>query len=105
MISSCDSQFIAKAEQRLREVVDNANILALASHSMQTIQRVCNKVVWLEHGTVKQFGPPEPVVQAYESFYGSTKVERTGEDELALLPEGNATPLNADTQPHPALPA
>ena len=96
MISACDSQFLEKAERRLREVVDKANILAIASHDMKTIQRVCNKVVWLEHGTIKQFGPPERVVQAYQSVYGNAVVERTGEDEVALLPSD---------QGHPALPA
>jgi ABC-type polysaccharide/polyol phosphate transport system ATPase subunit len=95
MISACDSQFLKKAEQRLREVVDKANILALASHDMATIQRVCNKVVWLEHGTIKQFGPPERIVQAYQSVYGNAQVQRTGEDEVALLPSD---------QGHPALP-
>ena len=67
MISAGDAQFIEKAERRLREVVDKANILALASHDMEVIQKICNKVVWLEHGTIRQFGPPECVVQAYES--------------------------------------
>jgi ABC-type polysaccharide/polyol phosphate transport system ATPase subunit len=76
MISACDSQFLEKAERRLREVVDKANILALASHDMKTIQRVCNKVVWLEHGTIKQFGPPERIVQAYQSVYGNAGAER-----------------------------
>ena len=71
MISAGDSQFIEKAKRRLREVVDKANILALASHDMKVIQKICNKVVWLEHGTIKQFGPPERVVQAYESVHGN----------------------------------
>src|SRR4029453_14701601 len=34
MISAGDSEFIEKAERRLREIVDKANILALASHDM-----------------------------------------------------------------------
>src|SRR6516225_4344372 len=58
MISAGDSEF-----------VDKANILALASHDMNVIQTVCNKVVWLEHGTIEQFGPAERIVQAYKNFY------------------------------------
>jgi ABC-type polysaccharide/polyol phosphate transport system ATPase subunit len=49
-------------------VVDKANILALASHDMVMIQKTCNKVLWLEHGVVKQFGPPAAVVQAYKDY-------------------------------------
>jgi ABC-type glutathione transport system ATPase component len=32
------------------------------------IQNTCNRVIWLEHGVVKQFGAPEAVVQAYEAY-------------------------------------
>jgi lipopolysaccharide transport system ATP-binding protein len=70
MISAGDAQFIEKATRRLAEVVDKANILALSSHQMNVIKEMCNKVVWLEHGTIKQLGAPESVVQAYESFHG-----------------------------------
>src|SRR5215469_17764462 len=82
MISAGDSEFIQKAERRLLEIVDKANILALASHDMNVIQKICNKVVWLDHGTIKQFGPPERVVQAYESIHGDAGVERTRADRL-----------------------
>src|SRR5215510_16581392 len=89
MISTGDSEFLEKAERRLREIVDKANILALASHDMKVIQKVCNKVVWLEHGTIKQFGPTERIVHAYESIHGDAGVERTGVDEVAPQPEEN----------------
>jgi ABC-type polysaccharide/polyol phosphate transport system ATPase subunit len=71
MVSAGDAQFIIKAKQRLREVVDKANILALASHNMDMIQTICNKTVWLEKGMIKQFGPPELVVEAYRRAYGN----------------------------------
>jgi len=67
MISAGDAQFIEKANRRLREIVDKSNILVLASHDMRVIQRLCNKVVWLERGSIKQWGPADCVVQAYES--------------------------------------
>ena len=37
MISAGDAQFMHKAERRLREIVDKANILALASHDMALV--------------------------------------------------------------------
>lgn len=65
MIAAGDSQFIEKAKRRLHELIDKANILALASHNMGLIQSICNKVVWLEHGVIKQFGLSEDVTAAY----------------------------------------
>jgi ABC-type polysaccharide/polyol phosphate transport system ATPase subunit len=66
MISAGDLQFIEKAKQRLREIIGKANILALASHDLQMIRSMCNKVVWLERGVIKGMGPAEVVVMAYE---------------------------------------
>jgi ABC-type polysaccharide/polyol phosphate transport system ATPase subunit len=65
MIAAGDANFIDKATRRLHELVDRSNILAIASHNMPMVQKICNKVVWLEHGTVKQIGEPEPVIEAY----------------------------------------
>jgi len=76
MIAAGDAQFIEKAKRRLNELVDKANILALASHSMTMIQSVCNKVLWLEHGNIREFGPPEAVVAAYLSAYQHAETQR-----------------------------
>jgi ABC-type polysaccharide/polyol phosphate transport system ATPase subunit len=65
MIAAGDAQFIDKAKRRLHELIGKANILALASHDMQLVQDICNKVMWLEHGVVKQFGPADKVAAAY----------------------------------------
>ncbi len=56
MISAGDAQFIEKAKRRLTEVVDKANILVLASHDMDVIQKICNKVVWLERRNYQAVG-------------------------------------------------
>jgi ABC-type polysaccharide/polyol phosphate transport system ATPase subunit len=65
MIAAGDSQFIEKAKRRLNQIIDRAHILVLASHDIRLIQNICNKVVWLEHGVMKQIGDPEPVMAAY----------------------------------------
>ena len=56
MIAAGDAQFIEKATRRLHELVDKSNILAIASHNMSMVQDICNKVIWLEHGVIRQMG-------------------------------------------------
>jgi ABC-type polysaccharide/polyol phosphate transport system ATPase subunit len=68
MITAGDAQFIQKAERRLHKIVGKANILALASHDMTIIENICNKVLWLDQGIVKQFGPPDAILEAYRSL-------------------------------------
>jgi len=45
-----DAEFRGRAEARLREVVSQAGILVLASHSPGLIERECNMVMELSHG-------------------------------------------------------
>ncbi len=67
MIAAGDLQFIEKAQRRLHELVDKTNILALASHDPAIIKKMCNKVLWMDHGIVKQFGSPNAVLEEYLS--------------------------------------
>lgn len=60
-----DPAFQAKATARLDAFRDQSAILVLASHSSQQITSICNKVAWLDHGRIHQFGPVKEVMDAY----------------------------------------
>jgi lipopolysaccharide transport system ATP-binding protein len=64
-LSVGDEGFKAKAENRLTEMVSETTILAIATHSRELIEKVCNRVIWLEHGRIKMDGPVGDVVPAY----------------------------------------
>jgi lipopolysaccharide transport system ATP-binding protein len=64
-LSVGDEGFKAKASERLTTVVDASKILVLASHSRELLEKVTNKVLWLEHGEVKMLGPSSEVLDAY----------------------------------------
>lgn len=51
-LSVGDSEFQEKASKRLNDMVDRASILVLASHSMELIKRTCNKIYYMEHGSI-----------------------------------------------------
>jgi ABC-type polysaccharide/polyol phosphate transport system ATPase subunit len=77
MIATGDANFIEKAKRRIRELVDKAHILAMASHDLKLVREICNKVLWLDHGTIKQYGSPAAIVEAYErASAGSPGAER-----------------------------
>lgn len=56
-----DENFKNKAESRLLEIVEETKILVIASHSRELIMRTCNRVLWLEHGSIKMDSSPEDV--------------------------------------------
>lgn len=64
-LSVGDENFKHKAESRLSTLVQESNILVIASHSREHIENTCNRAIWLEHGRIVQDGPAEEVADAY----------------------------------------
>lgn len=64
-LSVGDQSFQKKAEKRLNALIERSNILIIATHSKELIQKCCNRVLWLEHGRLKMDGTPEEVLPSY----------------------------------------
>lgn len=64
-LSVGDAAFNKKAEDRLQELVHSSQILVIASHSRELIERICNRVMWFEHGKLKLDSNPQEVCNAY----------------------------------------
>jgi lipopolysaccharide transport system ATP-binding protein len=64
-LSVGDGSFAERASKRLRELVDNSEILVVASHTRSLIEETCNKVVWLEHGVIKKVGSVSEILPEY----------------------------------------
>ncbi len=64
-LSVGDEGFKHKAEARLNDLVQATNILVIATHSRELMERTCNRAIWLEHGRIKMEGPCADVCAAY----------------------------------------
>jgi ABC-type polysaccharide/polyol phosphate transport system ATPase subunit len=64
-IMAGDAGFLAKAQHRIQSFVERANILVLASHSLEICRTWCTKAVWMERGQIQEFGDIEPILAAY----------------------------------------
>lgn len=64
-ISVGDEGFKLKAESRLNETVNQTKILVMASHSKEILEKTCNKILWLEHGSVKMLGSTTETLSHY----------------------------------------
>jgi ABC-2 type transport system ATP-binding protein len=60
-----DAHFMVKAERRMAELVDRSGIMVLASHSDELLRRLCDKVVWMHAGEVREFGATDQVLASY----------------------------------------
>lgn len=60
-----DYQFQEKSKHRMMELMSGGTTVLFVSHDIAQIREMCDKVVWLEHGKVKMFGPASEVCDAY----------------------------------------
>ena len=67
MIGAGDKAFAEKATKRLERMMASANILVVASHSSETLRRLCNKAALLRQGELIAMGPVEDILRRYES--------------------------------------
>jgi lipopolysaccharide transport system ATP-binding protein len=63
-----DAGFAEKAIARMKRIVDAAGIVVLASHDMNLIMSACNRVIWIDRGTIRRDGPPAIVVQQFQQY-------------------------------------
>lgn len=64
-LSVGDKAFQQKAELRLNSLIERSNVLVIASHSRELIERCCTRVLWLEHGRIIMDSNPEEVCRSY----------------------------------------
>ncbi len=65
VLSVGDTAFQVKSEARLNEFRQRGATTLLVSHSMPTIERMCERAAWLDHGQVRMVGEAGKVIEAY----------------------------------------
>ena len=56
ILSVGDIAFQAKSEEKMLSMITGGTTVLYVSHSVESIKKLCNKVVWLDHGVVKKAG-------------------------------------------------
>jgi lipopolysaccharide transport system ATP-binding protein len=60
-----DQEFQDKCFQKFTDFKKQGKTVILVSHSMQTVQTMCDHVAWLNHGELKAVGAAEPTIKSY----------------------------------------
>ncbi|MGW7159266.1 ABC transporter ATP-binding protein [Paenibacillus taichungensis] len=67
VLSVGDKNFRQKANEKIKELVGKAGLVIIVSHSMDYVEKNCNKVLWIDKGELKAFGEPADIVERYKS--------------------------------------
>ena len=68
ILSVGDFMFQEKCEKRMAELMSGGTTVILVSHSIRQIERMCDRVTWLEQGRVRMTGTPDEVCAAYKAL-------------------------------------
>jgi ABC-2 type transport system ATP-binding protein len=68
-LSVGDFLFQQKCEKRIKELVESDNVtVLLVSHSIDLVERMCDRVCWIEKGKQRMLGPTSTVCEAYRNY-------------------------------------
>ena len=69
VLSVGDFRFQQKCENRIQNMMENGTTILFVSHSIEQVRKLCNKIVWLEHGKLKMYGDTEEICDIYSQAY------------------------------------
>jgi ABC-type polysaccharide/polyol phosphate transport system ATPase subunit len=67
LIGVGDMNFAAKARQRIENMMDRADILALASHDTSILKQYCNRAILLRQGSIVADGSVDNIAREYSN--------------------------------------
>lgn len=69
VLSVGDMSFREKSYAKMKEIISNKDkTVMIVSHSNASILELCDDVLWIHDGLVKEYGPAAEVVENYEGF-------------------------------------
>lgn len=86
-----DVNFQAKCFNRLREIKGQGTTIVIVSHSMDQIEQICDRSIWIHEGDIRRQGRPRDVHPEYLDFMGEKRQERA-EKEKEEAPQEKTEP-------------
>ncbi|MDR3552929.1 MAG: ABC transporter ATP-binding protein [Clostridia bacterium] len=68
ILSVGDAPFRVKSEQKMMGMINGGTTVMFVSHSADAVEKICNRVLWVDHGAMRQIGPVGEVLGAYKEF-------------------------------------
>jgi len=68
-----DAAFQAKCFERLMEIKAEGTTIVIVSHSLAQLERICDRTVWLDGGSIRMEGTPDDVHPKYMDFMGQRR--------------------------------
>lgn len=89
-LSVGDAYFSHRCMHRFHELRERGTTILFVSHDAGSMKRLCDHVIWLEQGSVRAAGDPQPVVDRYLTWLFELEEHAAAEPDLAEVePSGD----------------
>lgn len=69
VLSVGDEKFKKKSYNKMKSLISNKDrTVVIVSHSISTLTDLCDKVMWMHDGEIKEIGEPKAVLKRYKEF-------------------------------------
>jgi len=81
-LSVGDARFQSKCIRKMEELAEKGITILFVTHDMQSVNKFCKEVVWLQDGKINQMGEPAKIIENYVSFmtYGLETARETPQE-------------------------
>ena len=68
-LSVGDEKFKKKSYNKMKSLISNKDrTVVIVSHSISTLKDLCDKVMWMHDGEIRELGEPGTVLAHYKEF-------------------------------------
>ena len=69
VLSVGDQKFKKKSYNKMKSLISNKDrTVVIVSHSIDTLRKLCDTVMWMYEGQIKKIGEPDVVLDEYVNF-------------------------------------
>lgn len=84
ILGAGDAYFVGKCIQRMQNLTSQGATVLFVSHDMSSVQLLCERAVWIDHGTIRADGGVLTVSKAYLASVREDEEIRTRARSMAL---------------------
>lgn len=83
-----DTAFQKKCFEKLEEIKEKGTTIVIVSHSMDQMYRICDRLIWIEDGYIKDEGIPKIVGEKYLAAMERKRLDRLLKERKQRIIEG-----------------